>query len=219
MQLVFKIPVKIFYILFFFRISFSFFSAFFFRISFYFLFLFFFWFSFRFFFRFFFWILFPFFFAFFFCFFFHFTICRRNRTYSFYYKKCGSEMQFEICFSVAIGFQFILYRLDSTAITVYKTENFHSFCHHSIAVVVDIWKILRGRLAIQTSGIHYFYTIIILIELNRAISFIISVTYGIHQKLAGGPMRVIHYDFLTKSRYRYRPAIGYCRIDKSIKLR
>ena len=107
-------------------------------------------------------------------------------------------MKFKISSSVTIISQFVLNRLYSATISIHESQDLHTFSHYSIPIVIHIGKILRSCFSIQASRIHNLNAIIILIKLNRTVSFVVSMTNGVHQQFTGRPMRIIKPHFFSK---------------------
>ena len=74
----------------------------------------------------------------------------------------------------------------------------------------------RRCLAVEPSRIQYLDAVIILIELHRTVTGIISVTYGIHHELSRGPIRVIDEVVFAQCADRYGAAVGYRCLDECI---
>ena len=106
-------------------------------------------------------------------------------------------MKLEVRLSIPVGAKFILDRLNTSAISVHEPKYLHAFSYNAVAVIVDIGKVFGRGFAIESSGIHYFDTVVILIELHRAISLVISVADGVHQQLASSPVWIIDNHFFT----------------------
>ncbi len=121
-----------------------------------------------------------------------------------YHKKGCRKMKLKFSLSVTIGFQFILNSLYSTTVSVYKTKNFHTFCNNTVTIIIDIREVFRCSFSIETSGIHYFNTVIVLIKLHRTIALIVSVANSVHQEFSSSPMRIIHFYLFSQCRYKHR---------------
>ena len=74
----------------------------------------------------------------------------------------------------------------------------------------------RRCLAVKTSRIQYLDAVIILVELHRTVTGVISVTYGIHHELSRSPIRIIDKIVFAQCADRYGAAVGYRSLDECI---
>ena len=116
-----------------------------------------------------------------------------------YNHKSSTQIKTELRFSISILLQLFFYPKDTTAETIDKTQYFHRLRHNRITVIIHQREIVRIDFTIQSSWIHNFYTVVILIELYRAVTVVSTVADCVHQQLTGRPVRIIHHDFFSQS--------------------
>ncbi len=106
---------------------------------------------------------------------------------------------FEVIYSLTIfvGKEFFLNSQYATTMTVDKAQHLHCFCHYHIAIIVYIWEIDCISTPIKSAVVGYLNMVFVLIELNRAVTAVITVTDGIHQQFSSSPVGIVHHIFLT----------------------
>ena len=134
-----------------------------------------------------------------------------------YLKGC-TQGQVKLRLTIPIFHKVVLDPLDSTAKSVYEPKNTQSLGYDCIAVVIHIREVIHVCLAIKPSMILDFYTVIVLIELYRAIRVVCSVTYSVHKQLSCSPMRIVNNSLLTEYRHRNGTSICDSSINKSVEL-
>ena len=97
---------------------------------------------------------------------------------------------------------------------IYIFHVLHGLGYDGIAISIDIRKIFRTGISIQTPGIHQFNMILKLIKPDRCIRLVITMHTGIHKQLSQNRLRIICYRLFTKQRYRHRPLSHYRITDK-----
>ncbi len=119
--------------------------------------------------------------------------------------KCCDKIDIELGSGTLVLLQQILYLTYAMIEHVDVIQVFHHLCHNTIPIVVHMREVLWASLTIQTSWIHDFYMIVILIESGRHIRLIVTMHHGIHHQLTQHLIGIVLHVFFSQDTNGNRP--------------
>ena len=112
---------------------------------------------------------------------------------------------FKLSSGALVFFQQILYFTHTMIEHIDVVQVLHHLCYNAIAIVIHMREVLWTSLTIQTSWIHDFYMMVILIESGRHIRLIITMHHGIHHQLAQHLIGIVLHVLFSQNTNRNRP--------------